>query len=88
MVVGIEWDQRDGGMWPYFDHPVQFAQWTFGSQQGHPIMQLLVDRITSALREYEDQGKLHKVTMKDILSVSGPTVSRISVSQNCFGANR
>ncbi|KAH6653668.1 hypothetical protein BKA67DRAFT_519121 [Truncatella angustata] len=37
VVIGIEWDQLDGGTWAEIPHRLQFCQWTIAAAPGHPL---------------------------------------------------
>ncbi|WQF76920.1 Putative glycosyltransferase, DXD sugar-binding, nucleotide-diphospho-sugar transferase [Colletotrichum destructivum] len=39
LVIGTEYDQRDGRRWEDLPHPWQFAQWTIASAPRHPVLQ-------------------------------------------------
>ncbi|KAG9254341.1 family 32 glycosyltransferase [Emericellopsis atlantica] len=51
LVVGIEFDRRDGGMWADISHWVQFCQWTIAAAPGHPVFETMVARVLSSVAE-------------------------------------
>ncbi|OLN86756.1 Initiation-specific alpha-1,6-mannosyltransferase 2 [Colletotrichum chlorophyti] len=56
LIVGIEFDQRDGGSWADIPHSLQFCQWTIAAAPGHPVFQKMVSR---AIRSLEDLVRTH-----------------------------
>ncbi|KAL2131600.1 hypothetical protein VTI74DRAFT_4816 [Chaetomium olivicolor] len=58
VVVGIEFDRRDGGGWADINHWVQFCQWTIAAAPGHPVFRKMVDRILVSL---DDLARAHNV---------------------------
>lgn len=50
LVVGVEFDQRDGGMWDEIPHALQFCQWTIAAAPGHPIFAAMAARAAASLR--------------------------------------
>ncbi|TDZ65960.1 Initiation-specific alpha-1,6-mannosyltransferase [Colletotrichum trifolii] len=51
LIVGIEFDQRDGGMWAEIPHSLQFCQWTIAAAPGHPVFRKMVSRVIQSLHE-------------------------------------
>lgn len=49
LVVGIEFDRRDGGGWADISHWVQFSQWTIAAAPGHPVFRNMVARVRQSL---------------------------------------
>lgn len=49
LIVGIEFDRRDGGAWADIPHWLQFCQWTIAAAPGHPIFRKMVTRILQSL---------------------------------------
>jgi alpha 1,6-mannosyltransferase len=43
LVVGIEFDRRDGGPWADIPHWLQFCQWTIAAAPGHPVFKKMID---------------------------------------------
>jgi alpha 1,6-mannosyltransferase len=56
LVVGIEFDRRDGGPWADIPHWLQFCQWTIAAAPGHPVFGRMVDRV---LRSLDDLSAAH-----------------------------
>jgi len=73
LIVGIEFDQRDGGTWADISHPVQFCQWTIAAAPGHPVFQKMVARV---IQSREDMVNLHgaawKPTSFEVMNTTGP----------------
>ncbi|KAK7217440.1 hypothetical protein V2G26_005443 [Clonostachys chloroleuca] len=44
LVVGIEFDRRDGAAWTEIPHWLQFCQWTIAAKPKHPVFQMMVQR--------------------------------------------
>ncbi|KAG8162822.1 hypothetical protein KVR01_007300 [Diaporthe batatas] len=51
LIVGVEFDQRDGGPWADIPHVLQFCQWTIAAAPGHPIFPDMVARSLGSLKE-------------------------------------
>ncbi|KAF6822589.1 initiation-specific alpha-mannosyltransferase [Colletotrichum musicola] len=51
LIVGIEFDQRNGGLWADISHSLQFCQWTIAAAPGHPVFQRMVSRVIRSLEE-------------------------------------
>ncbi|CRG92667.1 hypothetical protein PISL3812_09731 [Talaromyces islandicus] len=51
LIVGIEFDRRDGGAWADIPHWLQFCQWTIAAAPGHPVFRKMVSRIRQSLDE-------------------------------------
>lgn len=56
LIVGIEFDRRDGGGWADIPHWLQFCQWTIAAAPGHPVFPRMVSR---ALRSIDDLASTH-----------------------------
>lgn len=54
LVVGVEFDQRDGGMWNEIPHALQFCQWTIAAAPGHPVFAAMAARAVASLRTLAD----------------------------------
>lgn len=50
LIVGIEFDQRDGGPWADIPHELQFSQWTIAAAPGHPIFPDMAARAVWSLK--------------------------------------
>ncbi|EHK49766.1 glycosyltransferase family 32 protein [Trichoderma atroviride IMI 206040] len=51
LVVGIEFDRRDGGPWADIPHWLQFCQWTIAAAPGHPVFGKMIDRIIASVED-------------------------------------
>lgn len=78
LVVGIEFDQRDGLPWADIPHALQFCQWTIAAAPGHPVFAAMVDRALSSLRELADDvyggvglGELRPTSL-EVMNATGP----------------
>ncbi|EGS22387.1 uncharacterized protein CTHT_0019180 [Thermochaetoides thermophila DSM 1495] len=76
LVVGLEFDRRDGPMWADILHEVQFCQWTIAAAPGHPVFKKMISRILTSL---DDLSALHQVpleslkpTSKEVMNSTGP----------------
>ncbi|KAF4119318.1 alpha 1,6-mannosyltransferase [Geosmithia morbida] len=49
LVVGSEFDRRDGGAWAEIPHWLQFCQWTIAAAPGHPVFRKMIDRVLQSL---------------------------------------
>ncbi|KAL6854464.1 glycosyltransferase family 32 protein [Trichoderma novae-zelandiae] len=63
LVVGIEFDRRDGGPWADIPHWLQFCQWTIAAAPGHPVFRSMVDRV---LRSLDDLSALHGLPLDEL----------------------
>ncbi len=76
-VVGIEFDQRDGGGWVDIPHELQFCQWTIAAAPGHPLFREMAARALAGLAELE---RRHNATALaalrpsnlEVLNTTGP----------------
>ncbi|EHA52708.1 hypothetical protein MCOR27_002513 [Pyricularia oryzae] len=61
LVVGIEFDQLDGGRWADIPHTIQFCQWTIAAAPRHPVFQMMISRIIESWeylkREHNPDGQ-------------------------------
>lgn len=77
VIVGIEFDQRDGGLWADIPHELQFCQWTLAAAGGgHPLFDAMVARALDSFTELE---RRHNTTLArlqpaniDVLNTTGP----------------
>ena len=53
LVVGVEFDRRDGGGWVDISHWVQFCQWTIAAAPGHRVPGAMLGRILQTLEELQ-----------------------------------
>ena len=58
-IIGIEYDQRDGGGWVDISHEVQFCQWTLAAAPGHPLFGRMIRR---ALWSFGELERVHNGT--------------------------
>jgi alpha 1,6-mannosyltransferase len=77
LVVGIEFDDREGKeMWKIQDE-VQFCQWTLASAPGHPLMWTMVDGIAAAVTRLAKERNKPLAELefsdRDVLDITGPT---------------
>jgi alpha 1,6-mannosyltransferase len=63
VVVGIEFDRRDGVAWADINHWVQFCQWTIAAAPGHPVFRKMVERIIASLA---DLSAIHNTPIQDL----------------------
>ncbi|KAL1841772.1 hypothetical protein VTJ49DRAFT_6610 [Mycothermus thermophilus] len=63
VVVGIEFDRRDGPPWADILHWVQFCQWTIAAAPGHPVFGKMVHRVLDAL---DDLSAAHGVPIDQL----------------------
>ena len=49
LIVGIEFDRRDGGAWAEIPHWLQFCQWTVAAAPGHPVFRKMAARVLRSL---------------------------------------
>ncbi|KAK4243159.1 nucleotide-diphospho-sugar transferase [Corynascus novoguineensis] len=76
MIVGIEYDQRDGIRWGEMLHSVQFGQWTIAAAPDHPVFRKMVDRILRSLSELSETYGLPLSQLRpssgEVMNVTGP----------------
>ncbi|KAK4035118.1 hypothetical protein C8A01DRAFT_48621 [Parachaetomium inaequale] len=78
VVVGIEFDRRDGPRWVDISHWVQFCQWTIAAAPGHPVFDKMVARILESLdglakaHGVSDFGELKKLGSFGVMNSTGP----------------
>ncbi|KAI0471186.1 hypothetical protein F4859DRAFT_505087 [Xylaria cf. heliscus] len=78
VIVGIEWDQLDGGPWADIPHRLQFCQWTIAAAPGHPLfMKMAYHAIDSLERFAAEHGTSETLSDLELSSVevmmsSGP----------------
>ncbi|KAL3301075.1 glycosyltransferase family 32 protein [Colletotrichum asianum] len=76
LIVGIEFDQRDGPAWADIPHPLQFCQWTIAAAPGHPVFKKMTNRVVESV---EDLVRKHgvkesqlKPTSFEVMNSTGP----------------
>lgn len=77
LIVGIEFDRRDGGGWVDISHWVQFCQWTIAAAPGHAVFRTMLARVLRALEELQlthGAVPLEEVdpTSFEVMSSTGP----------------
>lgn len=76
LVVGVEFDQRDGGTWMDIPHTVQLCQWTIAAAPGHPVFASMIDRAVTSLEElsqrYQTSIENLKPTSFEVMNSTGP----------------
>ncbi|KAL0929589.1 Initiation-specific alpha-1,6-mannosyltransferase 2 [Colletotrichum truncatum] len=78
LVVGIEFDQREGTIWSGMLHPLQFCQWTIAAAPGHPVFQKILARISRSTAELVEKNKAKefgstwKPTSLEVMNSTGP----------------
>ncbi|RFU72026.1 glycosyltransferase family 32 [Trichoderma arundinaceum] len=63
LVVGIEFDRRDGGPWADIPHWLQFCQWTIAAAPGHPVFKKMVNRV---LRSVDELSAVHGLPINQL----------------------
>lgn len=76
VVIGIEWDQLNGGPWAEIPHRLQFCQWTIAAAPGHPLFIKMAYHVVNAL---ENLAAEHNTTLShlelssvEVMVSSGP----------------
>ncbi|KAI8955237.1 alpha-1,6-mannosyltransferase Och1 [Xylaria longipes] len=76
VVIGIEWDQLDGGPWAEIPHRLQFCQWTIAAAPGHPLFMRMAYHTINSL---ENLAAEHNTTLSgldlssvEVMMSSGP----------------
>ncbi|KAF9871981.1 alpha-mannosyltransferase och1 [Colletotrichum karsti] len=76
LVVGIEFDQRDGPAWADIPHPVQFCQWTIAAAPGHPVFKKMTDRVIASVEDLVRQHGVKEGGLKpssfEVMNSTGP----------------
>lgn len=76
VVVGLEFDRRDGPGWADILHWVQFCQWTIAAAPGHPVFRKMVARILQALDDLSAAHQLPVDQLKpsslEVMNSTGP----------------
>lgn len=76
LVVGIEFDRRDGVAWADIPHWLQFCQWTIAAAPGHAVFPKMVARILQSLKDLSAThglpvNQLH-FTSFEVMNSTGP----------------
>lgn len=76
LIVGIEFDQRDGGRWADIPHVLQFCQWTIAAAPGHPVFPDMIARALESLKQlsstYNKSLGDMKPTSLEVMNSTGP----------------
>ncbi|KAF6799608.1 alpha-mannosyltransferase och1 [Colletotrichum sojae] len=76
LIIGIEFDRRDGNGWFDILHWVQFCQWTIAAAPGHPVFGRMAGRILRSLDELSAKHgtpiKSVKPTSTEVMNSTGP----------------
>lgn len=76
LIVGIEFDRRDGGLWADITHWVQFCQWTIAAAPGHPVFRKMVARVLQSVNELSETYGLPadklQPTSYEVMNSTGP----------------
>ncbi|KAI9148207.1 Initiation-specific alpha-1,6-mannosyltransferase [Paramyrothecium foliicola] len=76
LIVGIEFDRRDGVEWADISHWVQFCQWTIAAAPGHPVFRRMVNRILDSLDllslKYDKPVSEISPTSFEVMNSTGP----------------
>ncbi|AEO55065.1 glycosyltransferase family 32 protein [Thermothelomyces thermophilus ATCC 42464] len=77
VVVGIEFDRRDGPAWVDISHWVQFCQWTIAAAPGHPVFDKMIERVLYSLHQLELEhgmpfSELKKLGSFEVMNSTGP----------------
>lgn len=57
VIVGIEYDRRDGGGWVDVHDDLQFCQWTIAATPGHPLLKAMIKRALISLHSLAENNK-------------------------------
>ncbi|KAM0257959.1 hypothetical protein ACHAQJ_004118 [Trichoderma viride] len=76
LVVGIEFDRRDGGPWADIPHWLQFCQWTIAAAPGHPVFKKMVNRVLNSVDDLSNTyglpvNQLHPQSF-EVMNSTGP----------------
>ncbi|KAI0968449.1 hypothetical protein F4678DRAFT_482058 [Xylaria arbuscula] len=78
IVIGIEWDQLDGGPWVDISHKLQFCQWTIAAAPGHSLFMKMayhtIDRLELLAAEHGTTRSLADLELSsvEVMTSSGP----------------
>ncbi|GKT61094.1 hypothetical protein ColTof4_01202 [Colletotrichum tofieldiae] len=76
LVIGIEYDQRDGMPWEDVPHPLQFAQWTIASEPGHPVLNMMVARVVTSVKDLARRHGVREIELRptsfEVMNSTGP----------------
>ncbi|KAI8280394.1 hypothetical protein K4K59_008556 [Colletotrichum sp. SAR11_240] len=76
LIVGIEFDQRDGPAWADIPHPLQFCQWTIAAAPGHPVFKKMTNRVVESVEDLVRQHGVKENQLKptsfEVMNSTGP----------------
>ncbi|KAL2022456.1 hypothetical protein VTK56DRAFT_5285 [Thermocarpiscus australiensis] len=76
LIVGIEFDRRDGVAWVDIPHWLQFCQWTIAAAPGHPVFEKMAARVLRSIKELSETYGLPvdqlKPTSLEVMNSTGP----------------
>ncbi|CAH0019724.1 unnamed protein product [Clonostachys rhizophaga] len=76
VIVGIEYDRREGPAWADIPHVLQFCQWTIAAAPGHPVFDKMVNRIINSARLLAEEHKVPLNQVKpesiEVMNSTGP----------------
>ncbi|KAL9133784.1 MAG: hypothetical protein Q9175_005039 [Cornicularia normoerica] len=78
-VVGIEYDDGEGGTYPRMEEPrLHFCQRTMAASRGHPLMSRIVTDVVEALQELAMKNEMTIAELKpsdeEVIQISGPVI--------------
>ena len=77
LIVGVEFDRRDGGAWAEIPHWVAFCQYTIAAAPGHPVFEKMVARVLLSLEDLSAAYNLPldklSPTSPEVMNSTGPT---------------
>ncbi|KAI1265436.1 hypothetical protein F5Y18DRAFT_386538 [Xylariaceae sp. FL1019] len=89
VIIGIEWDQLDGGAWAEIPHRLQFCQWTIAAAPGHPLFMKMayhtIDRLEELATEHQTTLMDLELSSAEVLTSSGPSSWTDIVLQHIIG---
>lgn len=76
VLIGLEFDQGDGGGWVDIFHEVQFCQWTIAAAPGHPLLKNMLEhglkRLHEVVKDTNQTIETFKPKSVDVLTSTGP----------------
>ncbi|PNS19435.1 Initiation-specific alpha-1,6-mannosyltransferase [Sphaceloma murrayae] len=83
MILGLEYDQRqDSGRMPGTSYRVQFSQWTMASKPGHPVMELVRDKVFENVgKALGSQDGIQLKAQADVFDLTGPRIFTAAVRE-------
>lgn len=77
VLIGIEFDQLDGGSWVNIPHKLQFCQWTIAAAPGHPMFMKMayhaIDILESLATEHGTTLDSLELSDFEVVTSSGPS---------------